>query len=108
MNWNELNQTNQIEDLIVESETTPVGIFKHSTRCSISSTVLDRLERKWDKPTIKMYYLDLIKHRDISNLIAERFNVEHESPQLIILQNGQVVYHDSHYGISVDGQEVVV
>ncbi|MGE0561024.1 MAG: bacillithiol system redox-active protein YtxJ [Flavobacteriales bacterium] len=80
-----------------------VLIFKHSTRCSISSTAKFRLESKWENsPEIPAYYLDLIKYRDISNQIASDFLIHHESPQVIVLKNGKCVYHASHLSISVN------
>ena len=106
MIWQELTDITQLEQLPGESDKQAIGIFKHSTRCSISATALDRLERNWSKApgteALKMYYLDLIAHRDISNAIAEKFGVPHESPQFILLKNGRVVYHESHYGIQLE------
>jgi len=105
MIWQELTDIVQLDQLTDESREVAVGIFKHSTRCSISATALDRLERNWAKTEgtdhLKMYYLDLIAHRDISNAIAEKYGVEHESPQFILLKNGEAVYHESHYGINL-------
>lgn len=106
MIWQKLTDIAQLEQLTEESRDVAVGIFKHSTRCSISATALDRLERKWPKAqgteALKMYYLDLIAHRDISNTIAEKYGVRHESPQFILLKNGKAVYHESHYGIDLE------
>ena len=103
MNWNSITTEEQIDSLVKESENTPVLIFKHSTRCSISSMVKDRVERSWIfDGKVKPYYLDLITYRNISNLIAEKFNVEHQSPQAILLKNGQVQYDASHMAISLD------
>lgn len=106
MLWNNLTEVSQLQEIKEESNQNAVGIFKHSTRCSISATALDRLERNWPKVEIpeglKMYYLDLIAHRDISNKIAEDFGVHHESPQFILIKNGEATYHESHYGISLD------
>ena len=48
---------------------------------------------------IKPYYLDLIAHRDISNKIAQQWNIEHESPQVLVIENGKCTYHNSHMGI---------
>jgi bacillithiol system protein YtxJ len=105
MLWNKLTDISQLQDLKEESNQNAIGIFKHSTRCSISATALDRLERNWPKAEIpeglKMYYLDLIAHRDISNQIAVDFGVEHESPQFILIKNGEATYHESHYGINL-------
>lgn len=106
MIWQELTDITQLEQLTEESRDLAVGIFKHSTRCSISATALDRLERNWSKvqgtETVKMYYLDLIAHRNISNAVAEKYGVEHQSPQFILLKNGKAVYHESHYSIDLE------
>lgn len=103
MNWNKLTSEAQIDQLIQESAEKPVLIFKHSTRCSISSMSLDRLLRNWkeeDSAQIIPYYLDLIAYRSLSNLVADRFGIPHESPQVLLLKDGKVTYHESHYGIS--------
>lgn len=101
MIWQKLTDVSQLDQLTQESHDLPVGIFKHSTRCSISATALDRLERSWPgTDALKMYYLDLLAHRDISNAIVEKYGVQHESPQFILLKNGSAVYHESHYGIN--------
>jgi bacillithiol system protein YtxJ len=102
MNWNDLSSITQLETIDTESATQPVVIFKHSTRCSISSAALARLERSWKEEGIKPYYLDLIAHRDISNAIASKYSVEHQSPQILLIKNGQAVYNESHMGIQVE------
>lgn len=105
IDWIDLNSMEQLNEIVKESQEIPVAIFKHSTRCAISSMAKSRLERNWDMgESVKMYYLDLIRYRDISNQIAGQFNVEHQSPQIILIKNGEVVYHDSHSGIE---QEVL-
>ena len=103
MNWNKLNSEEQIDQLITESAEKPVLLFKHSTSCSISRMALDRLLRNWkteDSDIITPYYLDLIAFRSLSNLVAERFGIPHESPQVLLIEKGKVTYHESHYGIS--------
>lgn len=100
--WTALTATNQLENIQAESQTHPVIIFKHSTRCSISKTTLDRLERNWKQeelPLVKPYFLDLLSYREISSRIAETFEVEHESPQVLIIHNGKSVYDRSHFEI---------
>lgn len=102
MNWNPLEQAEQLQQIVAESGTQDVLIFKHSTRCSISRATLDRLERNWKEtevPNVKAYYLDLLNYRDISNTIAEQFRVEHQSPQVLIIRHGKSVYDNSHFGI---------
>ncbi len=102
MNWNKLSTINQLEEIVKESNQKPILIFKHSTRCSISSTSLNRLERNWNQDElgpIKPYYLDLISFRDISMAIAQKFKVEHESPQVLIIENGKSIFDRSHLEI---------
>ncbi len=103
MNWQKLTQVEQIEEIKRQSKDRPVLIFKHSTRCSISSMSLDRLARNWrseDDEKVTSYFLDLISYRDLSNQVAKEFGVPHQSPQVILVKNGQVVFDDSHFGIS--------
>ena len=105
MNWNELNEVNQLATIDKESESNPVMILKHSTRCSISTAALERLNRKWaqaDYEKIKPYYLDLLAHRDISNAIESRYKIEHQSPQVLIISNGKCIYSETHSGIRHD------
>jgi len=102
MQWNELTSPSQIDQLREESKEKRILIFKYSSRCSTSRMVLDRLERHWEEKemsTVKSYFLDLISYREISNRIAHEFNVEHESPQVLIIKNGKSVYDRSHMGI---------
>jgi bacillithiol system protein YtxJ len=103
MEWTALNTEKQIGQIKEESRIQPVLIFKHSTRCAISGTALSRLERNWraeEVTPMKMYYLDLLSYRNVSQQIAELFNVEHESPQVLILKEGNPVYVRSHLSIS--------
>ncbi len=105
MNWNQLTDIAQLETIDRDSATQPILIFKHSTRCNISSMALARVERSWNKQTTNLpapYYLDLIKHRDISNSIAERYEVEHQSPQVLVITNGRCIYSQTHSAISVE------
>ncbi|MEP1096187.1 MAG: bacillithiol system redox-active protein YtxJ [Cyclobacteriaceae bacterium] len=102
MNWNTLNSVNQLEELKQSSIAEPVLIFKHSTRCSISSMSLNRLERKWEDTDIQAYFLDLISHRDVSNAVEREFGVLHQSPQALLIKGGKVVHHSSHSGIDFD------
>jgi bacillithiol system protein YtxJ len=105
MKWHFLTESNQLEQIIDESNRSPVLIFKHSTRCSISSAALDRLERNWRLPegsNIKAYFIDLINHRSVSNEVSERFSIYHQSPQAILIFQGKVIYEESHFNISYD------
>lgn len=92
----------QLEELVANSENRPQVIFKHSTRCSISSMVLGRLERETPPEGWDFYLLDLLAHRDISAAIAEKLNVHHESPQIILIKNKEVLMDESHLAIQMD------
>lgn len=103
MNWIKLTNKSQLDTIQAESITGPVVIFKHSTSCSISRTALDRLERNWNDVElahVKRYYLDLISFREISNSIAAQYQVEHQSPQVLIIKNRESIYNKSHFEIS--------
>jgi bacillithiol system protein YtxJ len=79
-------------------------IFKHSTRCSISSITKKRLEMDWTflPDNVPVYFLDLISYRDISNTVADIFRVHHESPQLLLIKDGECIYETSHGEISME------
>jgi bacillithiol system protein YtxJ len=102
MNWIDLNSMQQLADIKELSKTRPQIIFKHSTRCSISSMAKSRLERNEQPESGDFYFLDLLKHRSISNQIAEDFAVAHESPQILLIKNTECVYEESHSGIQMD------
>lgn len=102
MQWILLNSDEQLETIRNNSFNKPQVIFKHSTRCSISSMAKSRLEKNAFPTNADFYYLDLIAHRTISNKVAEDFKVWHESPQVLLMKNGEVVYDESHNGIRWD------
>jgi len=104
LNWLQINSITDWENLLEESKNSSdevVAIFKHSTRCPISSMVKIRVENSWSKanPNVPIYIVDLIRYRDLSNQIASSLNVVHESPQLILLKKGEQIYNASHTGI---------
>lgn len=102
MNWNNITEESQLDTIIEESKTQPVVIFKHSTRCSISTMAKNRLDKESAPDNIKFYYLDLIAYRPISNKVAEIFSVHHESPQVLLIKNGDCTYEESHNAIYMD------
>jgi len=96
-----LNEESQIEEILNLSKQKPVLLFKHSTRCGISSMVLKMFENKLKKAEGEFYYfyLDLLQNRNMSNYISQKFNISHQSPQLIVINKGKVSDHNSHFGI---------
>jgi len=107
LRWHFIHSEADIDTIIEQSHTIPCAIFKHSTRCSTSDMAKSKLERHWifHENQVQMFFLDLIAHRSISNKIAEVFNVYHESPQLLLIKNGEVVYDDSHIDINITNLE---
>jgi bacillithiol system protein YtxJ len=98
--WKQLSNESSVQELLSESEEKSVLIFKHSTRCSISSMALSRFEREWESSKdVSLYYLDLLNFRDLSNTIANELHVVHQSPQVIVIKRSEVIYKESHNGI---------
>ena len=102
MNWIELTSEEQIKGIREKSMERPQVIFKHSTRCGISAMAKSRLERSTPVENADFYYLDLINYRSLSRKVAEEFNVYHESPQVLVIRNGECIYDESHLGISME------
>jgi bacillithiol system protein YtxJ len=102
MNWHPINTIEQLEQIKAASFKRPQVIFKHSTTCSISRMALDRFERAKAPENVEFHYLDLLNFRAISTEIANFFQVHHESPQVILIKNGECIYDESHYGIMMD------
>ena len=105
MNWIALQSEEELNTIKEKSFTKPQVIFKHSTRCSISSMAKNRLDKSNTSPDVDFHYLDLIKFRGLSNKIAEVYQVYHESPQVLLIKNGECIYDESHSGI--DAQEII-
>ena len=97
----DLGQLNEINELSYQQ---PVLIFKHSTRCSISRFALKNFENEYDftAEELQPYFLDLLEYRNISNEITNRFDVMHQSPQILLIKEGKCVYDESHMGIDMD------
>jgi bacillithiol system protein YtxJ len=102
MTWTQLQSADQLND--IKQQPGYSLIFKHSTRCSISMMAKRRFELDWDNlpKEMPLYFLDLIQHRDLSGQVAQIFNVHHESPQLLLIKDGECILDQSHGEISVD------
>ena len=100
--WTPLSTADELAALVQQSHQHPVLLFKHSTTCSISAAAKGKIERQWAASGLAdypIYHLDLLNHRALSAQIAADLGIEHESPQLLLVQNGAVRYHASHLGI---------
>lgn len=108
MLWKDISSVGDVDQIIEASanDGSIHFIFKHSTRCSISLMAKSRLESGWKfGQTYPTHYLDVLQHRNSSNYVASIFNVEHESPQLLIVKNGKCIHNSSHMEISVNNIE---
>jgi bacillithiol system protein YtxJ len=103
MDWKILREESQLKEIIETSTVRPQVIFKHSTRCSISSLAKNRLDRASNPEDMDFYFLDLISFRNLSDKTADLFMVNHESPQVLLIRNGECIYDESHMNISMDG-----
>ena len=101
VSWLELTKVSQLDGIVAQSGQKPQLIFKHSTRCGISRMVKNQFEKDYPLSSLEvdLYYLDLLNYREISNAIASRFKVYHESPQLLVIKDGNVLKHASHGSI---------
>lgn len=101
--WKKIESEEDLEKAIENSYHQKIGIFKHSTSCFISKTVLKNFEKEIENidQKVELYYLDLLAHRPISNKIAEILEIRHESPQFIVIENGQAINNASHQDISL-------
>lgn len=108
MNWTLLESPDQVSE--IKQQQGYSLIFKHSTRCSISMMAKRRFEMDWEAlpQNLPLYFLDLIKYRELSNKVAQDFHVHHESPQLLLIKDGECVLDQSHGEISVDETASVI
>jgi bacillithiol system protein YtxJ len=102
MNWIPLTTETQLQQVIERSFFRPQAIYKHSTRCAISSVAKSRLERVLPPDNLDFNFLDLLANRSLSRKVEEVFGITHESPQLLLIKNGICVYHESHSGINMN------
>jgi bacillithiol system protein YtxJ len=102
--WKHITSLEELETAWAASADKPAVFFKHSTRCSISSMALRGFQSDWNLGEMRfgLYYIDLIAHRDVSNALAEKAGVVHQSPQVIVVQSEKSIYNASHEQIQAD------
>lgn len=100
--WKNLDTVDKIDIIIENSKHKPQIIFKHSKTCGISQSAYDKLESGFAllEGKVDFHYLDLLSYRSVSNEVAEKTGVLHQSPQIILLENGKVVYTVTHLAIN--------
>ncbi len=103
MEWNSITSEAVLDDIDAMSTQSVQIIFKHSTRCSISNMALGRFERNFQNQNVakNAFLLDLLQHRSVSNAIAERYAVQHQSPQLLVIKDKKCIYSATHNEIDV-------
>jgi bacillithiol system protein YtxJ len=102
MSWIALENEDQLAEIKQRSFHNPQLIFKHSTRCSISSMAKHRLDNSIKPHHVDYYYLDLLKYRSLSTRIADEFSVSHQSPQVLLIKDGECIYDESHSSIHMN------
>lgn len=105
--WENLTDVSQLDDIVEESNNKIITIFKNSTRCGISRMAFNAFEKDfhYKEEEVKCYYLDILNYRAVSNEIANRFKITHESPQLLVLKSGRVIDYKSHGNIDANSIE---
>jgi len=108
--WQKLTSIAQLDGIATASKSKPQVIFKHSTRCGISRMVMNQFESTFAHTAqdLDLYYLDLLTYRDVSDEIGIKFQVVHQSPQLIVVKNESVVHHSSHHDIDAGSLDALV
>jgi bacillithiol system protein YtxJ len=103
MSWHKLNSEEELNRLL-EEKPNSFAIFKHSSRCGVSSWVKRSFQSEWKSKfsDVDIFEVDVIRNRQLSQFIADKFKVNHESPQLIVIDNGNVVHHESHNNIEAE------
>ncbi len=102
MQWSVLTSEEQLAAILEKSFNKPQVIFKHSTRCSVSSVIKTRLEKSVIPPNIDFHYLDLLAYRPLSGKIAEKLQVYHESPQVLLVKDGECIFDESHLAVYME------
>ncbi|WP_394748579.1 bacillithiol system redox-active protein YtxJ [Spongiimicrobium salis] len=99
--WQKLERVSQLDEIIKRSKGKTQLIYKHSTTCGISKMVLNMFTEAYDftEEQLDIYYLDLHSYREVSNETGYKFQVMHQSPQILLIKNGTVVAHASHGAI---------
>jgi bacillithiol system protein YtxJ len=104
MNWTAIKTLEQLTTIVEISKTTPCVIYKHSTRCNTSEMMKYVLENDWqfEEDEVRPFYLDILEYQDIAITIADRFQVHHQSPQVLLIKNMECTYDADNMEISIE------
>ena len=94
----------QLDALLETSRQRPIAIFKHSGVCGTSAQAYDELEAFLQDggSDADVYVVDVLANRQLSQAITARFSVRHESPQVLVVRNGEVRWHGSHFRVTAE------
>ena len=109
LNWISINSLEGLNSALMGSEK-PKVFFKHSTRCGISVMALKSFEKTFANSNVdcELYYVDLLRYRDVSNKLEYITSVKHESPQVLVLLNDKILYSASHSSIDAKQLEIKI
>ncbi len=99
--FKEIQNTEELDMLIEKSNEQAIVLFKHSTTCPISAGVYQEISNA----DADINLIVVQKARDVSNAVAEKTGIRHESPQAFVVKNGEVIYHASHYDVTANDVE---
>jgi bacillithiol system protein YtxJ len=102
MHWIHLTDEDQLQNIVIRSEVKPQVIFKYSKRCYLSEVIFQRLQKDCCPEQVDFYFLDLVSYRQISDKVATLFHVNHESPQILLIKDGECIFEESHSDISLE------
>jgi len=111
MEWYKITDSGDIDQVVNDSFAQPVLVYKHSPICGLSSNALQKLEKGWnalEAKKLKPYFVDVVAQRPLSQGIAQRFKIMHQSPQVLLIRDGICVYDIAHFEISVKDLERAV
>ena len=103
MHWIHLTSEDQLQKIVVKSQEKPQVIFKYSSCCHLSEIVFQRLQKNCCPGDVDFHFLDLTNYNPISEKVSEVFGVSHQSPQILVINEGQCIFHESHPDISLEG-----
>jgi bacillithiol system protein YtxJ len=102
--WEKISDPSQVDSILEASKEKPQLIYKHSHRCSVCFVAKGTLEQVAEGilSHADMYFLNVVNNREASNFVARELDLRHESPQVMVIDNKEVVLHASHGGIDAD------